>query len=654
MNRIKLNDFFEYKFLSNPTLKEGRIYFNETVVSEDGKDYVTSLSLIDNGKYKKLTEKGGSGFIFLNKDEILFVDERDGLKKEEISPKTTIYKLDLTGGEAQKFLSFDRALSLEGVLDNYIIMRERYNPLYKDYEDASEDERKSIVKKADEEKDYMVFDEIPFWSNGAGLTNKIRSRLVIYDMIDKSMHVVTDNLTNVEQIDIDYDNKRILFSSSSFNDRAPLFNKLHIYDIKKKESINILPESELRVDYAHFFKDMIIVIASEMKKHGLNENGELMLVDPKLKKITKTSDPDLSFWSSVGSDVRYGGGTSSKVFGDYLYITSTDKYNCNLFKVDMELNLTKITDIEGSIDAFDIEDDKIIAVALLNQDLQELYEINDGKLNKISNLNNTLEGKYVAIPERIDWEKEDYEFSGWILKPEDFDKLDKVPVILDIHGGPKTVYGSVFYHEMQYWVNLGYAVIFTNPRGGDGYGDEFMDIFGDYGGVDYEDIMDFVDRMLEKYKQLDRDNLFVTGGSYGGFMTNWIIGHTDRFKAAASQRSISNWISMWGISDIGYYFASDQTKSDIWDSHEKMWGQSPLKYANKVSTPTLFIHSDCDYRCPFAEGVQMFTALKYHGVESRFIMFKGENHELSRSGKPHHRLRRLDEITTWFDKHKGN
>ena len=134
-------------------------------------------------------------------------------------------------------------------------------------------------------------------------------------------------------------------------------------------------------------------------------------------------------------------------------------------------------------------------------------------------------------------------------------------------------------------------------------------------------------------------------------LTNWIIGHTDRFAAAASQRSISNWISFYGTSDIGIIFGPDQTNGDIYDNYEKMWWHSPLKYADQVKTPTLFIHSEEDYRCWLAEGIQMYTALADRGVETRMCLFKGENHELSRSGKPLHREKRLREIADWMEKH---
>ena len=167
----------------------------------------------------------------------------------------------------------------------------------------------------------------------------------------------------------------------------------------------------------------------------------------------------------------------------------------------------------------------------------------------------------------------------------------------------------------------------------------------------YEDIMDFVDEVLKLYPNLNPERLGVTGGSYGGFMTNWIIGQTDRFACAATQRSISNWISFYGTSDIGMFFAYDQIRGDIFDNPAKLWEHSPLKYAKNIVTPTLFIHSDEDYRCPLEQALQLYTAMVDQGVEARFALFHGENHELSRGGKPKHRVRRLEEITNWMEKY---
>jgi len=203
------------------------------------------------------------------------------------------------------------------------------------------------------------------------------------------------------------------------------------------------------------------------------------------------------------------------------------------------------------------------------------------------------------------------------------------------------------------WANMGYFVFYCNPKGSDGRDNAFADIRGRYGEEDYQNLMDFADGVLAAYPQIDPKRVCETGGSYGGFMTNWILGHTTRFCCCASQRSISNWFSFYGTADIGYFFAEDQNAGNTFRSPEKLWRHSPLRYAANAKTPTLFIHSDEDYRCPLEQGLQMYTALVDNGVEARMCVFHGENHELSRSGKPKHRVRRLEEITGWFEKYSG-
>ena len=306
----------------------------------------------------------------------------------------------------------------------------------------------------------------------------------------------------------------------------------------------------------------------------------------------------------------------------------------------------------GAMDCFDMADGKALAVGLYDMRPQELYlcDLATGTAERLTNFNGpAVEDTYIARPEPLTVESEGVAVHGWVLKPFDYDPAKKYPAVFDIHGGPKTVYGPVFYHEMQYWAGKGYFVFFCNPKGSDGGDNAFADIRGGYGDVDYKNLMAFADGVLAAWPAIDPKRVCETGGSYGGFMTNWIIGHTDRFCCCASQRSISNWLSFAGVSDIGSYFAPDQTAGDLYDDPATLWAQSPLKYAKNVKTPTLFIHSDEDYRCPLEQGLQMFSALIDRGVPARLCLFHGENHELSRSGKPLHRLRRLKEITDWFD-----
>ena len=243
------------------------------------------------------------------------------------------------------------------------------------------------------------------------------------------------------------------------------------------------------------------------------------------------------------------------------------------------------------------------------------------------------------------------DIDGFVMKPVGYEPGKRYPGILHIHGGPKMVFGPGFHHEMQLWAVSGFFVCYCNPRGSCGKGNAFADLQGKYGEVDFQDLMEFTDEVLRRYPEIDADRMGVAGGSYGGFMTNWVIGHTDRFRCAVSQRSIANYVGDYLLSDIGYYYVPDQQLGTIWEHPERLWKASPLTYADRVKTPTLFIHADKDYRCTLANGLEMFAALKLHGVESKLCMFYGENHGLSREGKPSNRISRLSEILHWMEEH---
>ena len=292
-------------------------------------------------------------------------------------------------------------------------------------------------------------------------------------------------------------------------------------------------------------------------------------------------------------------------------------------------------------------------IGFYQQNRSEIYLVhNPEKLQRLTYFNSqnlsTVKPLPLSITSRFDREA----VNGYVLLPPDFRQEARAsyPLILDIHGGPKTVYGSTYYHEMQVWANLGFVVCCTNPHGSDGRGNKFADIRGAYGQQDYDDLMDFLDAVLKTYPQIDSKRLGVTGGSYGGFMTNWIITHTKRFQAACTQRSISNWLSFYGTSDIGYLFATDQNKVKDFslEDQKTLWEHSPLHYINNAVTPTLIIHSDADYRCPYEQGMQLHTALTALGVPNKLCVFHEENHELSRSGRIKAREQRLNLITHWF------
>ena len=243
------------------------------------------------------------------------------------------------------------------------------------------------------------------------------------------------------------------------------------------------------------------------------------------------------------------------------------------------------------------------------------------------------------------------ELQGWILKPPGFNPRRKYPSIIEIHGGPLMMYGNMFMHEFYYLASKGYVVAFCNPRGGQGYGEKHAKaIHNKWGTVDYEDLMKFANVVARK-PYIDKDRMGVTGGSYGGYMTNWIIGKTNRFKAAVTQRSVSNLISMWGSSDVNWVFQEEFGNKPPWENLNNYWKQSPMKYIGNAKTPTLVIHSEQDHRCQIEQDEQVYVALKRLGVDTEFVRFPDEPHGLSRGGRTDRRVERLNHIVRWFDKY---
>lgn len=246
---------------------------------------------------------------------------------------------------------------------------------------------------------------------------------------------------------------------------------------------------------------------------------------------------------------------------------------------------------------------------------------------------------------------EGVEVDCWIMKPAGFEDNRSYPVVLNIHGGPFGQYGETFFDEFQVYTGAGYGVVFCNPRGGSGQDTAFARaVVGDMGGPDYHDVMTAFDAALERMPWADRGRLGVIGGSYGGFMTTWIIGHTNRFKAAISERAVNDWYSMQGASDIGGTFNRQYLgeAATIQEDLDAVLRQSPLTYAKAIETPVLILHSESDLRCPISQGEQLFVVLKQRRKDVEFVRFPDEDHELSRSGRPSHRFDRFSVILDYL------
>ena len=658
MEPIRLDEFTNFRFLSNlqlsPNAQKAAFVVSKSNEERDG--YVGGIWVLDlqTKEYRQLTAgKDERSFLWLDDDTILFSSKRESKKEEVDASYTDFFEISLHGGEALKKMTVPAPVQgLKYISkDTYLAQVLYDNNLPEEFFTMSREEREKLFASRKKEKDYEVFDELPFWRNGEGVTNKKRSRLYIYRAQSEKLEPLTGPMYQLESYDLSADGRKLVYCGSEFEEVECLKQELVEVDIASKESDVQVPLGSWNIHQVAYAGEKIVLTATENKNFGINENSNLYLYDKSSHNLQLICAPDRTFHSSVGSDCRYGGGKSFVGQENGVSYITTERNSSKINHVDWEGSMASLTANEGSVDCMDCRGEVIVYVAMRGNRLQEVYCLEDGREVQLTHLNEkALEGRNVITPKMMRITDNDgVEIDGWVIEPANFDSTKSYPAILDIHGGPKTVYGTCFFHEMQYWANQGYFVFFCNPRGGDGRGDKFADIRSRYGQEDYDDIMQFTDYVLWSYPQIDKSRVGVTGGSYGGFMTNWIIGHTHRFAAAASQRSISNWISMEGTSDIGPYFGMDQAGGNAWENFEQAWWHSPLKYADKCTTPTLFIHSDEDYRCWMVEAYQMFSALKVHGVESRICLFHGENHELSRSGKPEHRIRRLKEITEWFD-----
>ncbi|BAC89644.1 S9 family peptidase [Gloeobacter violaceus] len=257
-----------------------------------------------------------------------------------------------------------------------------------------------------------------------------------------------------------------------------------------------------------------------------------------------------------------------------------------------------------------------------------------------------------SAPEEINYPSFDGQtIQGWLFKPPGFEAGKKYPLILNIHGGPHIAWGYTFFHEVQWMAAKGYVVLYTNPRGSTGYGQKFGNsIQFNYPGDDAKDLMAGVDYLLAR-GYVDANRLGVTGGSGGGVLTNWLVGHTDRFKAAVSQRSIADWTSWWYTADFTL-FTPTWFRGAPWREEADFKARSPMTYVEKIKTPLMLIEGEADLRTPpGAGGEQLFRALKYLKRPVVMVQFPGENHDLSRTGKPSYRIERLQHIVGWFDKY---
>jgi dipeptidyl aminopeptidase/acylaminoacyl peptidase len=380
------------------------------------------------------------------------------------------------------------------------------------------------------------------------------------------------------------------------------------------------------------------------------------------RNLTATYDFDVN--GGIGGDQRAPRGQhpSGPIWnrdGRTVLINVGEQGNANLKRIDATAGtIEPVTSGHNDVISYTADGSrhKVAFVLSTPTTLGELHVLDttsSGKPKKLTAFNQELFGQITMNePEEIWYTSFDgLKIQGWILKPPAFDPSKKYPLILQIHGGPHAAYGNTFTHEFQWMAAKGYVVLYTNPRGSSNYGQDFGNsIQFNYPGDDYKDLMAGVDAVLKK-GYIDESRMGVTGGSGGGLLTNWVVTQTNRFKAAVSQRDISDWSNFWYTADFTLFTPTWFRKPPFEDPAE-FARRSPITYVAKIQTPLMFILGDEDWRTPpAAGGEELFRALKYLKRPTVMVRFPGENHELSRSGRPWHRVERLQHIVGWFDKY---
>ena len=659
MKKVDFEHFTRFVTPQGVAVRGRDIYFACKHTSlEEG--YSCDLYRLREGKVTRLTNLGDSGSFHLTEEGIEFGTLRTAQEKKRAAsgvPYSVTYRLPYDGGEAQPCFEIDMAAG--GMIptgDGRFLFTAGSDALYNELLRKNNGDVVKTAADMKEEEDYHICDEVPFYLNGPIYINGKRSRLFLND--NGTYTPLTGEREDCGILWSKGDDLIIAINDFTHSPQ-PLTNRLYLLNKKTLERTDISfsdscsHRTAIRLDNGSIF-----AVVSTAGKYGVEQSPDMVLYENGAWRLLN-GDGECSFTTTVNSDITGGArqcGSDVPIRNNEYHFLDTVDDHIALTKVNLTTGkVTRVNNNEMAISTFDFwPDGGYVITALEGNGGTEIYHMDeDGSTQRLTDFNTALCEEYAySAPEKLSFKNEvGDDVYGWVMKPVNYDPAKKYPAILTMHGGPRTAFGSIYHHESQLWANRGYFVFFCNPTGSDGRGDRFADIRGRYGDIDFRDFMTFTDEVLKKYPAIDEKRLGVTGGSYGGYMTNWMIGHTDRFAAAVSERGISNWVGFYNESDIGYFFADDQTAADPWNNLEKLWKQSPLKYAPAVTTPTLFIQAENDVRCPIAEGIQMFTAVRSRNVDARMVVFKGEQHGLARSSSPKHRIRRMKEILAWFDKY---
>ena len=657
---IKAEDLFELRLPTSVSISpdESRIAYTVERMDDKERKYFSNIYLYDlkAGDTRQFTHgdhNDGQAVWSPDGSQVAFVSTR--------AKKTGVYVMPIGGGAEKKLLEIEAVISsLEWTPDGQeLVLCLRYKDSH-----FIQDE-----KKKKEQPVYRHITRLMYRYDGLGFLPKDTFQIYALNVGNGTLRQITKGKRDNLSPTVSPDGKWVGFVSNRAKeqDLDSLSYELLVcpFDGGKEKIIptpagpvmgpkfspdgktiayigHDNPEDAWGVTNMHVWK---VGLNGRPKAKDLMPGFDRMAFDQSTSDMDDFHDASPIFWSADGKRI---------------FFLSSDSGNTNLFYVPARGGKpTRVYRGMCHIKSYSING-RTRTAALVWADLNNPGDImtcptnyrGEAKAERHTDLNKFLRTEVKLGKTRDVWFKshDGTEVQGWLVLPPDFKPAKKYPSILQIHGGPRTQYGYTFFHEMQYLAAKGYVVFYTNPRGGSGRGETWADaITGGWGAMDYMDCMAAAD-YLEAQKYIHPGKMGVTGGSYGGFMTSWIIGHTNRFKAAVTQRSVNDLNSFVGSSDIGYALGREFSGFP-WNNKENYDKCSPITYFKNVKTPVLIIHSEQDLRCNIEQAEQMFTMLKVLKKTVEMVRFPEEPHGLSRHGRPDRRIARLEWIEHWFRKY---
>lgn len=674
---ITETDLYAFRWIASPQISPdgARIVYTLVTVNAKHDNYETSLWMIPSagGEARPLTAGPRDSGARWSPDSrsLAFLRAPEQKDKDGKPQPAQIYVLSMDGGEARPLTDIPKGASgLEWAPGGRAIAF-LSTALPKDFDKKKE-------HKDDEESDVRVIVKAAYRMNGEGYYDPDR-RSHIWTVAAPANPSAVEKATQITSGDFSesgiawsHDGSRIYFTSTRV--REPYYEPPHdeIYavaaaggDPTKVAGIDgSIRSISLSPDGNHIAFIGSVNRGADGRERSYNQPDLFVTaVEPGSAPRNLTTGYDFDIGGGVGGDQAppRASGPSKPYWsadGRSVVVDSAEEGRANLQRVDAASGkMETLTSGDHDVFSYSATPDGSKAAVLIASPtlIGDLFLLGTrpGHLERLTNINAELFDTLNLTPPETIWYKsfDGRRIEAWVQRPPDFTPGKKYPLILDIHGGPHSAYGFTFDHEFQWMAAKGYLVLYPNPRGSTTYGQEFGNIIQyHYPGDDFKDLMAGVDELVAR-GWADPAKLGVTGGSGGGVLTNWAVGHTTRFKAAVSQRSIADWRDFWYTADFTL-FTPSWFRGAPWQQEADFKERSPVTYVEKITTPLMLIEGENDMRTPpGAGGEQMFRALKYLKKPVVMVRFPGETHELSRSGKPVRRVERLQHIVAWFDKY---